>query len=374
MKHTTKILMAGVAALIAATAPARADGVKLGLGGVFMGYGLYNNQEEPAGASYRSFDLRKESEIWFKGETTLDNGLTVGVVVETNTDRAENAADNTVEESYAYLSGGWGRFNIGETLESAALLQVTAPAADENIDGFLPDINSFDLGQLVGANTGLASDALTYIHLADGRMNKVTYLTPYFSGFQAGFSYVPSVSEGDQDGLAAITSDNTNNQFDDSYSLAARYEGSFEELDYKLGAGWTIQNGENSTQEDLKVWNIGGRVNWGPFGIGVSYMENNNGVTNSNGRTETFVAGADYVTGPYRFGVSYYDRDDDRFAGTHTTAGDLETSRWTGGVVYTYGPGMTVRGSLAYVSAETSVAGDVERDGYQFALGTQINF
>ena len=41
---------------------------------------------------------------------------------------------------------------------------------------------------------------------------------------------------------------------------------------------------------------------------------------------ETFVIGADYTTGPFKFGASYYHQDD------QDVAGDLETDRITGGV------------------------------------------
>jgi predicted porin len=156
---------------------------------------------------------------------------------------------------------------------------------------------------------------------------------------------------------------------------ALRYEGTFEELDLALGAGYTNVDREisNVGLDDMTVWNVGADFDWGPFGLGMSYMENDNGVQN-RGDTQIFVVGLDYHTGPYRFGASYYDRSDEINAGTHTVGGDLDTSRWTGGVVYEYGPGMTFRGSVAFVESETSVAGDDERDGYQVTVGTQINF
>ena len=364
------VAVAGLA--IAAVAPAQAEGLELGLSGHFIGYGVFNNQDEPAGVSLRGFDLRKETEIHFTGETTLDNGLTVGVVVETNVDRDEDT-NNTVEESYAYLSGGWGRLNIGEEHSAAYLLQVAAPSADENIDGIRPQINSFDLG-LISSSGGLNSDRLTYSQTQTGRSNKLTYFTPVFNGFQAGVSYTPAVAEADQNSLAASTIDN-NGGLDAGLELAVRYEGSFEELDVAFGGGWTSisQEVDTGTNDDRTAWNVGGDVDWGPFGLGFSYMTDNNAV-GDNGDTDIFVLGVDYHTGPYTFGASYYNRDDENASGTHTVAGDIEITRWTGGVTYEYGPGMSFRGSIAFIEGETSVTGDDERDGYQVSLGTQIDF
>lgn len=375
MKNTFLCAVASCAILATGATASNASDLELSLGGFFLGYGVYNNQDEPAGSSLRNFDLRKETEIHFKGETTLDNGLTVGVVVETNMDRADDNANITAEESYAYFQGGWGKFIMGETLEIGALLQVVAPSADENIDGVLPQINSFDLSQLAGANAGLTADQLHYLHLPGGRINKVTYMTPVFNGFQAGVTYLPAISEADQSNTNAITSDNDANEYDDAIGAALRYEGSFEEIDIHLGAGWTDLSRETTTalQDDRSVMNFGADFDWGPFGLGVSYQEDDNGI-NNGGDTEIFVLGVDYRTGPYRFGGSYYNRDDEQGAGTHTLAGDLETTRWTGGVVYEYGPGMSFRGSLSFIESETSIAGDDERDGYQIAIGTQVNF
>ena len=359
---------------VAAAAPASASELELGISGWFAGYGVYNNQDETVGDSRRAFDLRKETELFFTGETSLDNGLTVGVVVETNLDRTDDT-NTTVEESYAYFSGGWGKFVYGETLEVGALLQVAAPAADENIDGVLPQINSFDFSALAGANAGLTNDQLSYIHLPGGRQNKVTYMTPVFNGFQAGVSYMPSASEGDQTGLAAITTDDHAADFDDALEASVRYEGSFEEIDLALGAGFTNMDREitNAGQDDRTVWNVGADFDWGPFGLGFSYLEDDNGVSN-NGDAQTFVVGADYHTGPYRFGVSYYNYDVESAAGLQTAANDLEVSRWTGGVTYEYGPGMSFRGAVSFIEGESEVAGDDERDGYQITVGTHINF
>ena len=63
----------------------------------------------------------------------------------------------------------------------------------------------------------------------------------------------------------------------------------------------------------------------------------------------------------------------------------LTLTRYAGGVTYTYGPGMTFRGSIGYIEHEGDGIGGVtdstgtttnvdDAEATYFALGTQINF
>src|ERR1039457_1387100 len=112
-----KILMcsAAVALGLAVAHPAKADGIKLDLAGHFKGYVTWISQDTDATVSERHFDILRETEIHFTGETTLDNGLTVGVHHEADMDvpYAFNGDFFQTEESYAYFSGAWGRVNFG---------------------------------------------------------------------------------------------------------------------------------------------------------------------------------------------------------------------------------------------------------------------
>src|SRR5690606_2421378 len=106
-------------AAFALLAPAAQAEIKLDLGGYFKGYAGYSDQDT---ADLRDFDLKRKSEIFFEGETTLDNGLTVGYHGELF---QENSAtgDENLEASYLYMSGNWGRVNVGRENGAAYLLQ-----------------------------------------------------------------------------------------------------------------------------------------------------------------------------------------------------------------------------------------------------------
>ncbi len=359
-------------ALAAIASPAQAaDGVSLELGGYASGYVVYTDQDEAPGADLRKFDFRKDTEIHLTGETTLDNGLTVGAHMELLADRADN--DGIVEESYLYMSGGWGRVNFGEEDGAAYLLQVAAPSADDKVDGLRPDIGTFNL-------LGLGA-TLDYAHDDTGYSNKITYLTPIFNGFQAGVSFTPTVEgygdplgvtpgQAPLNGLSPVTTANDGDQFENAWEGAARYETSFEGFDIALGGGYSLTSLESEAlstayDDDLQTWNVGANVGIAGWGFGASYVSTNNGIED-DGDTDIVVAGVDYTTGPYKLGVSYMNYDQELGAGT-----SLEADRYTAGVTYEYGPGMSFRGAVQYVDAE---AGAFDADGTQVTLGTQVNF
>jgi len=340
------MLGAAAVALAFAATPAKAQddaGVKLSLGGHFKGYANYSNLKAD-----RTIDILRQTEVHFGGETTLDNGLTVGAHMETEADTGDSFG---MDETYVYFAGSWGRLNVGEEDGAAYLLQVAVPSADENIDGLRQYINpvSFLAGPLDYAND-IARDT-----------DKFTYLSPVFSGFQAGLSYSPEVVDDIRalDGNAPFPIAGV---MDDVIELAVRYEGMIGSVGTILGGGYTTAN------NDVDQWNLGADLDIGAFGVGVEYTNFSNDAANVSGEsdvdTDTWVAGVDYTTGPFKLGLSYLNED------TETASVDTsDVDRWAAGVVYTYGPGMTFRGSLGYTDEDVT-----DTDATTVTVGTQINF
>lgn len=359
------MLSAAVVAMALAAVPAMAQdesGVKLNLGGSFKGYVNYTNQDDgdlatAGNQDVRSFDILRETEILLGGETTLDNGLTVGANILADVDGGEGFE---IDESYVYFAGTWGRVNFGDEDGAAYLLQVAAPSADDNVDGIRPDINPF---------TGF--EAANYANSVAEDSDKITYLTPVFSGFQAGLSYTPTnetTSRGnDGNSLDGGT------DLEDIYEVAVRYEGEMSGVGLALGAGYTAGSQETDTvaNDDFKEWNVGADLNLGAFGLGVVYTENNNareaGTTTTTGdKNETLVVGVDYTTGAYKLGASYLNNEEDFNVNS-------ETDRYAVGAQYQYGPGMSFRGTVAYGEVDsTGTANDT--DATTVTVGTQINF
>lgn len=411
-----KLLLSSVALCgLAFAAPAMAGdhdgGVKLDLGGFYKGYLTYIDQDTSAGLEERNLDWLQSTEIHIGGETTLDNGLTIGTHFEFEVDGDESA---DVQESYAYFSGAYGRINTGAENGAVYLLQVAAPSADSNVDGIRQYVNpvnyaitdysgmadGFTTGEFIGApavnfaGTGTVSlfTELDYDDDVSGYSNKITYLTPVFpvfSGFQAGFSYTPE-NDGSNRELDGVHADDNAGQYGDVYEIALRYAGEFDGFGVALGGGFThnqleadiaagsiyIEDGTtagfqaaedtNIGLDDRQSWNVGMDLDISAFGLGVAYVADDMGI-DGNADRDTVVVGLDYTNGPWKLGASYLNQQQE-LIGTD----ELDTDRYTGGVVYTYGPGMTFRGSISYIDHETDTLGDVEATSV--LLGTQINF
>jgi len=355
-----KLLLASVAVTgLAFAAPAHAD-VDLEIGGYFKGYGAFVSQDESVNNDIAAFDMVRDTELHLGGETTLDNGLTVGAHFEFDADGNDAMG---VDESYVYFSGNWGRVNVGTENGAGYLLQVAAPSADANVDGIAQYVSPFV------TTGGLTAATLDYNMVPSAKNDKITYLSPIMSGFQAGISYTP-----DSDAAADNTISMTNTaaqQYEEGYEIGLRYEGEFENVGVVAGAGYAIVKEDGTTTsatDDKEAWNIGLDLDVAAFGIGAIYMEDNNGEGTGagTGDTETMVVGVDYTTGPFKLGVSYFNQEDKATTG-------VEYDRYTAGVVYEYGPGMSFRGSVQMLDQDNAGA-TADADGTAVLLGTQINF
>ncbi len=372
---------AAIAGLVLASAPAQAQ-MELTIGGHSKNYVGYLDQDDSTTTDTRGFDMQRETEIHFNGESTLDNGLTFGFQVETEVDAGDDS--NTIEESYIYLSGTWGRVNLGSENGAAYLLQVAAPSADSNIDGIRQYIQPVNYGNTDVGFTGFASgtpsaasqvDGFDYDNDITGFGEKITYLSPNFNGFQIGASYTHDVGETtpSADPIAAgFNDDDVAGDYGSAYEAAVRYEGVMSNFGYALGAGYTHVNVEEDSavagepDDDYNEWNVGLDIDSGPFGIGAIYTEADQSTVGTDENVETFVVGVDYTTGPFKFGASYFNQDDE-------TAGadELETDRYTGGVIYTAGPGLSFRGSVSHIEHDLGAA---DTDATSVLGGVQINF
>jgi len=324
-----KLLLATVAAgSLALAAPAHAD-VDLELGGYFKGYvtNVFGDDND-------AFDIIRDTEIHLGGETVLDNGLTIGAHFEFDADGT--SSDNfAVDESYLYFSGNFGRVNFGREDGIAYLLQVAAPSADSNIDG---------IRQYVSPFTNNGDYAQDYYKTAD----KFTYISPIVNGFQAGASYAQVDDSASSTG-AAITSDT-------AYEIAVRYEGQFDTVGVIAGAGYS------AAEDEEDAYNVGLDLDIAAFGIGASYGDADLSETSEE---EYMVVGVDYTTGPFKLGASYYNVEAD----DGTTESELD--RYTAGVTYQYGPGMSFRGSVSFQDEEVGTA---DTDATAITIGTQVNF
>ncbi len=360
-----KVLLAGTALLGLAltSAPAAAE-LNLDLGGHFRGYGVYSDADNAA-ANTQDFDFRRDTEVHFTGEATSDNGLTVGVHYEL----ALGGSAVETDEAYAYFAGNWGRTNFGKEDGAAYLLQVAAPSADSNVDGLRTQIQGFDLD---GAVTPVPV-ALDYDHADFRGAQRLTYLTPKFSGFQAGVSYAPEAADNaSAAGVGAIGSPNAlvADDFKNLFEGAVRWDGEFEGFGLSAGAGYSTAEVDvaGTLDGDLNTWNAGLNVAFQGFSVGAAYLDSEQDLSGGGSNdSDTWVIGAAWDNGPYHVGASYLNADIENL----DYVGDAD--RWTVGAGYTYGPGMSFRGAVAFGTFDNDAAAG-DNDFTQVTVGTDIQF
>lgn len=420
--------IAGVALL---STPASAA-IDLDLGGYFRGYVVDADNDLTA---VREQEFRRATELHVSGETTLDNGLTVGAYSEF---QVANGNDGFVtDEVYAYFSGGWGRVNLGDEDGAAYLLQVTAPSADSNVDGFDVTISGLDLTtgtgiegtDVVGTKAFENGDILEYAHQDFENADRLTYMTPKYMGFQAGVSYTFSPEIVSMAG-ALDEPDNEAGEYEDAMEVALRYDGEYQGFAFGLGAGYSTVDLEAedtvngalaaantnvlSQTDGVDTYNLGASVMFQNFSLGASYKVAETQFTmdtdvdggtdafvTSDFDNKTYVIGAAYDNGPYHVGLSYLNQELERDvidAVTDADANDVafdgatkEIDRFTLGGGYSFGPGITFRGSVSWGEVESRVNdatalasggtnitfdGDsnTTRDFTQVTLGTDVKF
>jgi hypothetical protein len=410
------------------SAPAQAE-LKLDLGGFFRGYGVYadNNEVAGAAASLHKFEFRRDTEVHVKGETTLDNGLTVGAYGEL---KINNGSDSILgDEIYGYFSGGWGRINLGSEDGAGYLLQVAAPSADSNIDGMRvniaalnPTIAQGTAGLVTALGASNMLDTTDYEHADFRQTDRLTFLTPKFNGFQGGLSYAPKPGEAsktagmtlDEDGLGTVVGGvGTAAQYKNLWEASARYDGEFQGFGFSFGGIYsdssnevdptTAQYAAQATDEDyfindgVKTWSLGTSVAYSGFSLGGGYKV---GETSRSAQTiiatdlaanifsadvtnTTWNVGAGWDNGPYHAGASYLHSNIDLDAvglAANAATGSIAASSYTTtktavGGGYTFGPGMTFRGAVAWGKFNAPGTGAANDNRFtQVSLGTDIQF
>jgi len=420
--------LAGVALM---SAPASAA-VKLDLGGFFRGYGVYadNNEATGAGSSLYKFEFRRDAELHANGETTLDNGLTIGAHAEL---KIANGANSVLaDEEYAYASGGWGRFNLGVEDGSAYLLQVAAPSADSNVDGMRVTIQALNMNtstadftdlQALSGNSGAFLGNVDYQQADFRQADRLTYLTPKFNGFQAGASFAPKQGITSNTGSMAFDEDgiayhddtlgtNSAADYKNLWEASARYDGEFEGFGFGIGGGYSdssieakpttadltlaaFDDGDYYLNEGIRTWNAGLNIASQGFSLGGAYKHAlTTRITNTDeGGTDNFqegditsktwVVGAAYDNGDYHVGASYLKNKTELDAiingadSGNIDKSALDTTKYAVGGGYTFGPGMTFRGAVAWGKFDDKTASSTPDDDNRFTqvtVGTDIQF
>jgi len=234
---------------------------------------------------YVNADVKGDNEIWFSGDTTLDNGLKVGVFVSMEAGGHSDITTDVIDASYAWIAGGFGKVLIGTAPNGTALLHVQAPDAASNwgaggvmTGNFAIVRPSSVMGQ--GQRVGYSSSTNTTAIVDDNKAEKLTYVAPTFYGLTAGASYVPSVLRED------IRSTPTRGA--SAYGAGALYAETFGPVGVKVSAGYVYVNlgsvtGNNET--NLSIQSYGTQLSYAGFTLGGSFKATDDNYNQQNGRS-----------------------------------------------------------------------------------------
>lgn len=372
--------------MVPATQPlSQPERIRLKLSGYYQQWGVYTNQSfrtraAPGALSQHQstvdFDNKHNSEICVVGETTLDNGLTIGVNVQIE---AFSEADS-IDESYVDVqSPTMGQLIVGDEDNAAYLLHVTSPDGGMPIDsGDLVKVRMFETGGGVLFDTPLAT---TNLRNNDNDSGKFTYITPRYAGFQAGVSYIPTFEQAGGDNNSALTKVGTGDNGNasgqhDGVAVGVNYTNTFDGFGVQASGGWlraeSFSGGTNLNNSNLIAYNAGAQFSYAGFAVGGAYAYVPQGqrtaTTRFNG--ESWSIGGNYTFGPYIVGITYMTGVNNR-----TTSGGLDRLE-QGAISGTYilGPGIRLVGGLFYYDWQQENKLSENRNGIGAATAIKLSF
>lgn len=396
-----KKVLLGTTALVAATLVAApgaqaSEKIKLELGGFMAQVVGWSQQKDTytaalAGArDYQGFDQKSASEIHVKGETKLDNGITVGMRVEFEVDspNGDNGASGAREfdETFMYVSSATlGKLELGSTKGPAWSMGHRAPNTT------LVGINAGDVQPNVWLSVPTAVNARTN-NAATGAddvsdVNRVNYISPRFMGFGVGVSYVPDAGY-TNDASGGTTANgpvsNGGNGRYNSYTIA--YDDTL--FGVKVGADIHAAHREGSSASaanrslgnaDVDYYGGGLNLGYAGFVVGGSFER----MLNASAKSSTSAAlvsvdghkwdaGVSYATGPYKVSFTYTRGENQ---GLVQTVGNDKYKEWTLGGNYNLGAGVDFNAALfygKYVDETTAAANN--NDGYGLQAGILLSF
>lgn len=373
-----KKILLGTTAVIAlgtmTTEAFAADKIKLGLGGFMRHYlGVSNHDEVAATANTstaRGENLQQwsNSEVYFRGSTTLDNGLKVSVDMQMEADRSTAANRRMDISSVSVSSDTLGALTVGGTAHAGDDFLVRVPNAS-NFDW--GDTDTFG-GVATAANTNTSAFAVVASDITDmgSKDGKLKYVTPTFSGFTGYASYTTGEGAGfNQTTGAGVTRNGAN----DASTFGVAYEGelggvsvSADVTHFRKNASYNVTHG--GLNLGMAGFTVGG--GYSDFNDDASNTGTANVAANANQNDgKAWELGVGYETGPYSVSAGYMQAKDN---GT-TAAGKDKDTKWQVSAAYDMGAGVNL--SALYFHSKADAEGATAANSVSGVIaGIEVGF
>lgn len=373
-----KKILLGTTAVVAlgtmTTEAFAADKIALGLGGFMRHYvGLSKHDEVAATAGAAAVARAKDigqftnTEIYFTGDTTLDNGIKVAARIELE---ADQDSTNQVDRGFLTISSdAMGSVVIG-----------TAPHFGDDNAVRVPNVGNFDWSDTAekwssaqsAAGTSSAAWAPTAGTLDNwgGDSAKLKYTSPNFGGVTVGMSY--SAAEGDNGSNARLVTGTAQ----DGYTFGAAYSGDMGGA--AISASVTHANIDTNFEQTAGGLTVG----MAGFTVGGGYTDFNDTrataqiLADANGSTEgnAWELGVSYETGPYAVSAGYMVAKND---GVIATVGENKDTRWNVAATYDMGAGVVLMADYYHAKNDkegTGTAANAARSVSGVIAGIEVGF
>jgi outer membrane protein OmpU len=326
---TTALVALGVATV---AAPASAEGFEVKVGGFMEQWFGYSDNANSAVTKADVFTQHSDDEFHLSFKQTLDNGITIGGLME-----FEGEGAGGMDEQHGYIEGAFGKIIAGAENNAPYLMHY---AIKSNGIG----IEEGDGGNVWIAGTGGAAMTRTNVHLnAVDDANTITYLSPRVNGLQIGASYTPEAQTDARvpaGTTAAKQQRNGNGVRDNAWGVAGNYQGSFADLSLKLAAGYTDGGSDSSVSGDSTALTGAIQVGFGGFTTSLAYGSTNDD-HGAGTEYDNFGVSLAYNAGPAGVSLAYLRSED--------SDSDDKQDQIEVGASYAVGPGVKAAASLYYI-------------------------
>ena len=376
---TTALAAAGLLALSPADAQA-AEKIKLGLGGYFIWAGGASESDAKSQDNHGGTNMWAESEVYVRGNTTLDNGIRVDAIIQFETDHVNAGGGNGTAIDESYLKVGnlkqWGEFRLGTTKMAAFITGRTTAPSVNTIS------NATNFGQsflFVPSTTPLKGPGTFFSHEGAADRMLAMYVTPNLNGFQGAVSFTPAHANSDSPPMTKgmMATDVS------SVSAGAGYKGKFGDAGVGLTAGYTkVDGGKAATditltapsgggavtastttkisEVEYTTVQVGGSVSFAGFSVGFQWAERSDDVAGSMAAdVEGWQAGIGYKTGPWDVALTWLNTEDDT---NKDKPGKVEHNQYSLGVAYSLGAGVSVGASVFSIDLQDEMTAPIPDD------------
>lgn len=367
----------------------------------------------------RNHSMFNEGEVHFQGQTTLDNGVKVGLRVELEASRNPGSAattangtgnggtettgnfDSNIDQTFAWFAGAMGKVEMGQTWGAAFNMQYNGPTPIPGFGNFANQAPLLAPGNSANGTNAASTPIYNIGGGFDDRNQKVAIYTPRFYGIQIGVSYTPDTDANARSGnqVDQMNMDNNAGAQSQIVQYGLNYREKFGGVQLGLSAGYLKASAEPCTNsafldckstangitvDDRRQWAVGGNVSFSGVTLGGTYKHDNQGLKNPGRETVTWQLSGNYKWNEWTFGLEYIKVEAEATTTTNTTNMRIHTDTldmWMIGAIYNVGPGIDFYGGVIradWANGDPTVSGDTklaqENKATYYVVGTRLLF